>query len=159
MDHIYQINTSKGGVPKLPVNSVYVAKSGIVGDKQKNKKYHGGPERAICLFSMEIIEKLQIEGHPIVAGSTGENLTIHYAEYHLLHEGIQLRLGEDVIIEITSYAAPCKTISRSFLNGIFNILSQKLYSGNSRLYARVIQEGWIKKGDSICKFNIFEKNI
>ena len=151
MDHIHQINISKGGVPKLPVTSVYVSKNGIVGDKQKNKKYHGGPDRAVCLFSMEVLEELQREGHPIYPGSTGENLTLYYSDYHLLQEGIQLRLGEDVVIEITSYTAPCKTIVQSFLDGAFNRISQKIYPGNSRVYGKVIQEGWIQKGDGITK--------
>lgn len=155
MNHIHQIHTSKGGVPKLPVNSVYVAKNGIVGDKQKNKKYHGGPDRAVCLFSIEVIEKLQREGHPIFAGSTGENLTIYYSDYALLKEGVQLRLGEDVVIEITSYAAPCKTITHSFSDGKFSRISQKQFPGCSRLYAKVLQEGWIKKGDSINEIKLF----
>jgi MOSC domain-containing protein YiiM len=151
MDHIYQINISKGGVPKLPVKSVYVSKKGLVGDKHKNKKEHGGPDRAVCLFSIDVIEKLQQEGHPIFAGTAGENITLRYQEYFALHEGTQLKLGEDVLIEITSYTAPCKTIRTSFLEDNFNVISQKLYPGYSRLYAKVLKEGWIAKGDLIQK--------
>lgn len=150
MDHIHQINISKGGVPKVPVNSAYVSKNGLVGDKQKNKKYHGGPDRALCLFSMDIIETLQKEGHPIFPGSTGENLSIYYSAYASLANGIKLQIGEDVLIEIVSYAAPCRTIRASFVQDAFNRISQKLNKGNSRLYAKVLKEGWIKKGDEIC---------
>lgn len=56
MDYIHQTNISKGGLPKRPVRSVYFSKNGLVGDKQKNKIYHGGLERAVCLFSMYLIE-------------------------------------------------------------------------------------------------------
>lgn len=150
-NHIHQINISKGGVPKLPVGSVYVAKNGLVGDKQKNKKLHGGPERAVCLFSMEIIELLQQEGHPVHPGSTGENITMRYSGYTSLTVGDRLQLGEDVMIEITSYTVPCKTIIQSFADGYFSRISQKIYPGNSRLYAKVIQEGWIQQGDRIDK--------
>lgn len=149
MDHIYQINISKGGVPKLPVKSVYVSKNGLVGDKHKHKKIHGGPDRAVCLFSIDVIEKLQKEGHPIVAGSTGENLTIRYGAYFSLQAGVKLQLGEDVIIEIVSDTEPCKIIGGSFLDGDFNIIWQKLNPGNSRLYAKVLQGGWVEKGDLI----------
>ena len=45
-------------------------------DRQRNPRIHGGLERAICLFSLEVIEALQAEGHPIVPGSTGENVTL-----------------------------------------------------------------------------------
>jgi MOSC domain-containing protein YiiM len=43
--------------------------NGIVGDDQAAKKYHGGPDRALVLYSLEIIEALQAEGHPISPGS------------------------------------------------------------------------------------------
>ncbi|MGN6646808.1 MAG: MOSC domain-containing protein [Cytophaga sp.] len=150
-NHIHQINISKGGVPKLPVGGVYVTKSGLAGDKQKNKRYHGGPERAVCLFSMEIIEQLQHEGHPVYPGSTGENITVYYSGYTSLTVGDRLQLGQDVIIEITSYTVPCKTIIQSFADGYFSRISQKMYPGNSRLYAKVIREGWIQQADLIHK--------
>ncbi len=150
-NYIHQVNISKGGVPKLPVGSVYVAKGGLVGDKQKNKKYHGGPERAVCLLSMEIIEQLQQEGHPVKPGSTGENITMCYSDYASLTVGDRLQLGEHVVVEITSYTTPCKTIIQSFADGYFSRISQKIYPGNSRLYAKVIQEGWIQKADLIHK--------
>jgi MOSC domain-containing protein YiiM len=74
--HLYQINVSDGGVPKHPVLEAVIATSGVVGDRQENLKFHGGPDRALCLYSQELIEQLQDEGHAIEAGSSGENLTI-----------------------------------------------------------------------------------
>lgn len=62
---VAQINVSPGGVPKLPVASAQVTAQGLVGDRQKNLKYHGGPDRALCLWSLEVIETLLAEGHPI----------------------------------------------------------------------------------------------
>ena len=149
MDYIYQINISKGGVPKRPFKSAYISKNGLVGDKQKNKIYHGGPERAVCLFSMDVIEKLQKEGHSIFPGSTGENLTIRHHDYFLFQEGTTLQIGDDVLIEIVTYTPPCETIRASFLKGDFSVISQELNTGNSRLYAKVLQAGWVTKGDLI----------
>ncbi len=48
-------------MPKLSVASVQVIAEGIVGDQQKNLKYHGVPDRALCLWSLAIIQMLQIE--------------------------------------------------------------------------------------------------
>ncbi|MFN2109684.1 MAG: MOSC domain-containing protein, partial [Anaerolineae bacterium] len=73
---IFQINISHGGVPKLAVRSAEVTELGLVGDTHNNTKVHGGPTRALCLYSLERILALQAEGHPIFAGSTGENLTL-----------------------------------------------------------------------------------
>ncbi len=150
MNHICQINISKGGVPKRPVDEAIVTFEGIAGDKQKDKRYHGGPERAVCLFSIDIINKLKQEGHPIEAGSTGENLTLSFPAYALLVPGTILKIGPEVMLQVTSYAAPCKTIKRSFLNEIFIRISQKVFPNESRLYTRVLQEGRIKKGDGVC---------
>ena len=69
--HLYQINVSDGGVPKRPVLEAVIAKTGVQGDRQQNLKVHGGPDRAVCLYSQEMIERLQDEGHSIEAGSSG----------------------------------------------------------------------------------------
>ena len=50
--------------------------AGLEGDRHRNRKLHGGPDRALCLFSLERIEALQAEGHPIEPGTLGENLTL-----------------------------------------------------------------------------------
>src|SRR4051812_24910614 len=149
MGFVFQINISKGGVPKLPIAEAVVAELGIVGDKQKDKRYHGGIERALCLFSLEEIKKLQSEGHSIYPGSTGENLTVSFQDYALLQPGDKLQIGEEVTIEITSYTAPCKTIKNSFSDEQFKRISQKLYPGSSRLYAKVLITGKMRQGDKI----------
>lgn len=143
------INLSGGGVPKLPVPSATLMRDGFFGDIQKNKKYHGGPERAVCIFSLEIIQQLQAEGHPIFPGSTGENLTLQFPDYHLLVPETILQIGETVRIQISKYAPPCKTIKRSFLKEKFTRIGQKEHPGSSRLYARVLQEGVIHEGDVV----------
>jgi MOSC domain-containing protein YiiM len=146
---VVQINLSGGGVPKLPVPTATLFRDGFFGDIQKNKKYHGGPDRAVCLFSLQLIQQLQAEGHPITPGSTGENLTLHFPDYHLLVPGMILQIGATVRIQITDYAPPCKTIKRSFLNNAFTRIGQKQHPGSSRLYARVLQEGTVQQGDEV----------
>ena len=60
---VVQISVSDGGVPKQPVATAHVTAAGIVGDRQRNLKYHGGPDRALCLWSLEVIKALQQENH------------------------------------------------------------------------------------------------
>ncbi len=52
-----RINLSGGGVPKLPVDRAYVGRLGLVGDGHHDTKRHGGPDRAVCLLSVELIER------------------------------------------------------------------------------------------------------
>lgn len=147
--HVHQINVSNGGVPKRPVLEAVLKEEGIEGDWQKNRKVHGGPERAICLFSLELIERLQDEGHSIDPGSAGENLTLAGLEWDQLMPGIPLSIGPEVRIEIASYCAPCDLNARWFRDGDFSRISQKKNPGWSRLYARVLQGGILRPGDKV----------
>lgn len=145
---IVALNSSDGGVPKLTRSIVCVERSGITGDRQRNLKYHGGPDRALSLFSAERIEALRAEGHPIAAGSTGENLTVSGLDWDLIVPGVRLRIGE-ALIEITAFVPPCRTISGSFIAGRTGRISQKAYPGWSRVYARVLEPGSVRVGDAV----------
>ncbi|MCU0493978.1 MAG: MOSC domain-containing protein [Chloroflexaceae bacterium] len=150
MPKIESINVNPaGGVPKHAVPSAFLGTEGVGGDRQRNRKFHGGPLRAVSLYSLEIIATLQSEGHPIAPGSTGENLTLSGLDWPALVPGTHLRLGAAVELEITSYVTPCKNIAASFCNGDFSRISQKLHPGESRLYARVLREGIVHVGDGV----------
>ena len=140
MGHLCQISLSKGGVPKVAVPEAEVGWLGLVGDRQQHPKIHGGPDRALCLFSRELITKLQGEGHPICPGSTGENLTLAGLEWTQLSRGTRLQLGQ-VILELTWVAEPCKQIAASFLDRRFQRLAQQ---GEMRWYCRVLQPGAVR---------------
>lgn len=146
---VHQLNRSQGGVPKLPVPCARVTEDGLEGDRQANRKFHGGPERALCLFALEKIQELRAEGHPILPGTTGENITTRGLDWAALAPGVVLQIGTEVEIQITSYTVPCRNIANSFLDGRFARISEKLYPGDSRLYARVLQGGSICVGDPI----------
>jgi len=147
--HVHQINVSDGGVPKRPILEAKVTKLGVDGDRQRNLKVHGGPDRAVCLFSLELIERLQDEGHTIDAGSSGENLTFTGLEWEKLTPGTRLNIGPDVRLEIASYCAPCELNAQWFLDGAISRISQKTNPGWSRLYARVLAEGIVRPGDVV----------
>ncbi len=147
--HVHQINVSDGGIPKRPVLEAKVTKSGIAGDRQRNLKLHGGPERAICLYSLDLIERLQEEGHPIDAGSTGENLTLAGLDWNELAPGTRLTVGPEVRLQIASYCAPCELNACWFHDKVIERISQKTNPGWSRLYARVLAEGIVRPGDAI----------
>ena len=143
---IYQINTSRGGVPKLPIPEASVNRFGIESDYQNDQQNHGGPDRALCIYTLEQIKRLQSEGHPIVPGSVGENITLEGIGLEELTPGTCLLLGDEVEIEFTSYAVPCKNITDSFSDGNFTRIGEKLHPGESRVYARILRTGTIAVG-------------
>ncbi len=146
---IIQISVNpEGGAPKNRVESAKLGFERVEGDKQRFLKFHGGPSRAVCLYSLELIEKLQREGHPISPGATGENLTISGLDWNEIVPGTRLQIGE-AQIEITSYTAPCKNIAHAFEAGDFMRISQKTHPGESRLYAKILTEAIVREGDAV----------
>ena len=139
--------TTVGGVPKPQVDTLDVTTNGIRHEIIRDKKHHGGTEKAVCLMSLETLQLLQSHGHPIHGGSTGENILLD-APQATLNIGVQLKFNQ-VELEITMAAPPCKTIAKSFSGGDFNQLSDKKYPGQTRWYARVLQEGIIHKGEQV----------
>ena len=147
--HLHQISVSDGGVPKLRVSEARITVDGVAGDRQRNREVHGGVDQAVCLFSLEVIEALQAEGHFIKPGSSGENLTVAGLGWAQLTPGDRLRIGDAVVLEIVKYTAPCKYNAQWFTGGDFSRISQKKHPGWSRLYARVLSEGVVRPGDKV----------
>jgi MOSC domain-containing protein YiiM len=145
---VESVNVSRGGVPKRRVLEALVTAEGVAGDRQSDLRFHGGPKRAVTLFSTERIEALRGEGHPIAAGTAGENLTVSGLDWERIEPGARFRVGE-AEIEITSYAAPCAKIRGSFADGDYERVAQKRHPGWSRLCARVVKDGWVRVGDAI----------
>jgi MOSC domain-containing protein YiiM len=101
------------------------------------------------VYSLERIKSLQKEGHPIDVGTAGENVTVEGIDWDLVVPGARIRLGKQVLLEVVSFTSPCKTIKESFIDGRFVRISEKLHPGWSRVYARVLAEGEIRRGDAV----------
>ncbi len=149
MAWVHQISVSDGGVPKLPVARAMVTALGVLGDRQRNTGVHGGPERALCLYSLEVIEALRAEGHTIYPGAAGENITIAGLDWAQVVPGVRLAIGPEVVAEVSSYAGPCQQQTGWFTDGDFTRLSQKRNPGQSRVYARILEEGVVSTGDEV----------
>ena len=143
------INASRGGVPKLSMFEGLITEAGVDGDRQRDPRFHGGPDRAIVLFSLDVIRALQLEGHSIAAGTVGENLTVAGLDWNAIVPGTELRIG-DARLQVTAYTSPCEKIAGSFADHDFTRISQKLHPGWSRVSARVLAGGLVTVGDAVA---------
>lgn len=142
---VERLSVSGGGVPKLAVDRVEVDHGGIVGDRQATRRHHGSPFQALCIWNVESIDELVLQGHPIGYGSAGENVTVAGLDWATMRPGTRLRIGT-VLCEISSYAQPCKQNARWFSDGDFT----RIHESNgpwSRIYATVLEPGEIVTGD------------
>jgi len=146
---LVQVNVSAGGVPKLPVVSARVTRDGVEGDRQRAVTVHGGPHRAVSILGIEAIRRVAAEGHPIAPGTTGENLTVSGFDVSSLPVGTRLAIGDDVVLELSSPTNPCRTIRHSFRDLRFGRLGVAAHPADSRMYARVVEEGTVHPGDAI----------
>ncbi len=144
---VRSINVSSGGVPKRPIPTVHIGRTGLEGDGHDDPR-HGGADAAVSLFSLETITRIAGEGHPIAPGTTGENLTVEGLDWSLVVPGVRLRMGK-VEVEVTRFTTPCRTIRASFREGDFSRIHQERHPGESRVYARVLTEGFARAGEPI----------
>jgi MOSC domain-containing protein YiiM len=142
------LQRSAGGVPKLPIERAMVGVTGMEGDRQRDRRFHGGPDRALCLYSQERIDALVADGHPVRPGVLGENVTIFGLPWEEVRPGARLRIGA-VEAQVTAFASPCQKIAAGFLDGDFTRIGQKLNPGWSRVYVRILSEGTIALGDPV----------
>ncbi|HEX9642810.1 MAG TPA: MOSC domain-containing protein [Acidimicrobiia bacterium] len=146
---VHQINMSDGGVPKRPVDEAFVNVRGLVGDRQTDRKHHGHPSQALCLYSFELIEALQAEGHSIEPGFAGENLTLRDVRWETLGPGTRVHIGADVVAEVTDAATPCAKQSRWFADRNYRRIDEEANPGWNRWYARVVAAGTVRTGDLV----------
>ena len=147
---VAQLNTSGGGgVPKLPVDEADVGFRGLAGDHQDDGVHHGRPFQAVCLYGLDVIEALQAEGHPIRPRSVGENVTVAGLAWPTLRPGARVAIGDDLLLELSSYAIPCAKNAPWFTGGDFRRMAQDRHPGWSRIYGTVLRPGTVHTGDTV----------
>ncbi|HET7472021.1 MAG TPA: MOSC domain-containing protein [Candidatus Limnocylindrales bacterium] len=149
---VLQVNISPGGVPKHAVPEARVGRHGLDGDAHHHDFVHGGPHRAVALFAIEAIERVQSDGHiRVEPGAVGENLTTSGIELSLLPVGTRLAVGgeDGPLLEISAPANPCDVIKGAFQGGKSGRISILLHPTDSRMYARVLREGVVRANDTI----------
>ena len=145
---VEQLNTSGGGVPKLPVPEVRIGWRGLEGDRQAARKHHGRPWQAVSLWSADVIDAIRDEGHPLAYGSAGENVTVRGVEWATLRTGTILAIG-GVVAEVSLHAIPCRKNAQWFLGGDFWRMGIDREVGVTRWYAWVRRPGTVRPGDEV----------
>lgn len=143
------IFVSRGGVPKHPIPSAQIGYRGVAGDRQRARQHHGRVWQALCLWSQEVIDALQAEGHPIHPGAAGENIVVRGLDWQSIRPGVRLGLGPTVIAEVTAFAEPCTKNAQWFRDRRFQRIDHDRHPGWSRVYAAVLRDGDVREGDGV----------
>ena len=115
---------------------------GLEGDTHREDTVHGGPLRAVCLFGIEAIERLQAEGHPVEPGSVGENLTTSGVEWSTLPAGTRVRVGDELLIGARRSGNALRHAAAELPARAGSSASRPCsIPADSRMYARVLRRG------------------
>jgi MOSC domain-containing protein YiiM len=143
---VVSINISKGGIPKLPVESIRLTSAGLEGDGHNHAK-HNTPVQAVCLQDLEKLAELSEVGYRLKPGEAGENLTVRGLNVNGLPIGTILNFSSGVVLEITKVRNPCY---------VMDAIDPRLKVdslGRHGMYAKVIKEGVFHTGDTIEVLN------
>ncbi|MFJ3390702.1 MOSC domain-containing protein [Lysinibacillus sp. NPDC086135] len=129
------------GIEKRKVQEVYLSARGFEGDDVADKKHHGGPDRAVCLYPAEhYIQWEQELGKPLLTAAFGENLTVTNMLEADICIGDIYKIG-DAVIQVTQGRVPCSTIDKYAEANI--LLKRLIETGYTGFLARVLEEGTI----------------
>lgn len=129
------------GIAKQQVPNVYLASRGFEGDDVADKKHHGGPDRAICLYPLEHYAQWQQElGKTLPTAAFGENLTVTNMLEVDVYIGDIYKIG-DAVIQITQGRVPCSTIDK--YTEATTLLKRLIETGYTGYLGRVLEEGTI----------------
>ncbi len=140
--HVVSINISKGGVPKLPIDSVNIIEKGLIGDEHNHEK-HYRLTQAVCIQDVERLHELCAKGYPLKPGTAGENLTVRGLNVNALPVSTVLEFSGGVVLEITRSRPTCYVMDQ-----IHPKLKEDATNCHG-MYARVLKEGILNNGETI----------
>jgi MOSC domain-containing protein YiiM len=142
----------RSAILKSPIDGrVVLRRLGFDGDQQADRRFHGGPEKALYLYDAGAYDfwRKALRSAELPPGTFGENLTVEGFQHGLeqeLHAGDVLAIGA-AKVQLTSPRQPCwKLETRMGLPGFAKAF---LESGRLGSYARVLEEGELGAGDEV----------
>lgn len=142
------------GIYKTPTSKpIFLDRLDVKGDTVSDRRVHGGEFKACYIFSEDHYQYWQ-DLYPNLNweyGMFGENLTVAGLNETKIHVGDIYQIGE-ALVQVTQPREPCFKFGVKF--GTQKVLKQFIEHGYPGTYLRVLEEGYVEKGDS---FNLIEK--
>ena len=132
--------SERTGIPKEPCGEgIFIEDFGMESDAHAER----GINRQVSLLSETSIAKMQGHGIDLKPGDFAENLTIGGMEVFTLPVGTRLKVGGEVILEISQIGKACHK-GCAIYQAVGACVMPK-----EGVFARVIKNGMIRTGDDI----------
>ncbi len=144
---------TQSAIFKSPVRGIiHIEYLGIDGDVQADPTVHGGPDKAIHLYSHDHYPHWRdiLNGHPALdtPGAFGENLCIQGVAEEDLWLGDRFRLGT-ALLEISMGRQPCWKLDARF--GQKGVMAHMVKTGFCGAYLRVLEPGLATQNDNLVR--------
>ncbi len=123
---------------RMPMKIVEMALALKNSGLQSDRHAQSDSSRQILLLEKETLDALNL-----VPGQVKENITTSGISLTGLPPGSRLRIGEDVLLEITKACSPCNRMEE-IRPGLLRAIA-----GRRGMLARVIRGGTIRRGDVV----------
>ncbi|MEI4273624.1 MOSC domain-containing protein [Klenkia sp. LSe6-5] len=139
---------STTGIRKRPVGGrVAVLDETLDGDRQVNRKHHGGEGQAVYAYAAEDAAWWATDlGRDLPAGSFGENLRTTGLDLTGAVLGSRWAVGS-ALLEVTAPRIPCANFARFW--DVPDLVKRFTAHGASGAYLRVLQTGDVGAGDAV----------
>ena len=139
---IRSVNTSlKKGQRKTPIGADPVT---LVAGRGVEEDAHAGDwHRQVSFLAWESIERAREMGLDVAEGDFAENFTTEGCEVMKLPLGTQLRVGDDVLVEISQIGKVCHTRC-----AIYHLAGDCIFPREG-IFAVVLEGGQVKAGDEV----------
>lgn len=127
---------------------VALSVGGFAGDGHADLVNHGGPDKAVCVYSADHYDLWRREfGMSVLpSGAFGENLTIQGLDEHTVCIGDVWMTG-GATVQVSQPRQPCWKLARKWR--LRDFVNQVIESERTGWYLRVQQEGPVVKGDAV----------
>ena len=139
---------TRSAIDKRPVDGrVAVARLGLAGDVQVNKKFHGGEGQAVYAYAQEDADHWSAElDRELPPGRFGENLRTTGLDLTGAVIGERWRVGT-ALLEVTAPRTPCAKFQAHW--GVPQLIKRFTAHGASGAYLRVLETGDLGAGDPV----------
>jgi MOSC domain-containing protein YiiM len=111
----------------------------------KDDAHAGDWHRQVSLLAMESIEKIKAKGLDVGPGDFAENITTIGINLVDLPIGTRLKLGDEVLMEVTQIGKECHSRCAIFYQAGDCVMPRE------GIFAKVLNGGKVRKGDPIIQ--------
>ena len=138
------------GIYKNHVPTVEIQREGMVGDHQADRRFHGGPDKAVHQFSQRSYQIIKEDfpelANQLVPGTMGENLSAPDMDDENVMIGDIYRVGA-ALLQVSEPRRPCWKINAKFAEeSLSKFVESNAITG---WYYRVLESGRASVGEEI----------